>query len=341
MSLARARSTTGRPPVRRAPGTTSRGSRRRRWAAARWPRGALRGGRRAPPGEWGGGASGDLSASATSAGILARPGEPADLILSTGSIYVVSIDEEIRLPAAPWPESESAIRFLGGHPHAALIQARPRLPGPRARPRPLLRLGPGGFRRDVHHRGDPRGHPAAPLLRGRPREPGLHLDPVLGQQRLGGIDHRPRDDLVGPVGAGPGLRHLPDRLRRADDQPPGHPAPRRGAGHRPQRRSEQPGALLGAPRRLLRHLRCFPRRAALVRQPGPLRRRAAARPDLPHRPGLADHRHLRRAALRRQHRPRLRHHRRHQPVQPGVPRRSGVLRAGRHGYRVERQPALG
>ena len=51
---------------------------------------------------------------------------------------------------------------------------------------------------------------------------------VLGQQRLGDGGAGARRGVVGPVGAGARLQHLPDRLRRADDQParrhPRHPA---------------------------------------------------------------------------------------------------------------------
>ena len=46
---------------------------------------------------------------------------------------------------------------------------------------------------------------------------------VLDQQRLGDGGAGPRHGLDRPVGAGPRLRHLPDRLRRADDQPARHP----------------------------------------------------------------------------------------------------------------------
>ena len=76
--------------------------------------------------------------------------------------------------------------------------------------------------------------------------------PVLGQQRLGQVGARPRGAVDRLGGPDPGLRRLPDRLRRADHQP-ARPLP--GNLPRPGRTAQQLGHALGPNGDPLRRLR--------------------------------------------------------------------------------------
>ena len=79
----------------------------------------------------------------------------------------------------------------------------------------LASAGVRPSRGDLHHRRRAGGDPAAALLRGRSRRSERGHHPVLGQQRLRHRRAGPRHGLVRPVGPGPRLQRLPDRLRRA------------------------------------------------------------------------------------------------------------------------------